>query len=141
MTVGVLFALSAAASWAASSVVARLGLRHMGSISGTFFSLVASTAFLLVIAIVLEGDGILAVPLAVLPWFALVGGLNFVLGRLFNYTSLRYIGVARATTVFSLSHFFATLLAVVFFGEQVTPPLLLGTATIILGVALLTSER
>src|SRR3972149_8936859 len=141
MTVGVLLAPPPAAPWAASPVVARLGLRHMGSTSGTFFSLVASTAFLLVIAIVLEGDSILAVPLAVLPWLALVGGPNFLLGRLFNYTSLRYIGVARATTVFSLSPFFATLLAVGFFGAQVAPPLLLRPATIILGVALLTSER
>ncbi len=138
---GVLFALSAAASWAGSSIVARLGLQHMGSINGTFFSLVASTVFLLLIAIVLDSRGLFAVPLVALPWLALVGGLNFVLGRLFNYSSLRYIGVARATTVFGLAPFFSTLLAILFFKEQVTLPLLLGTATIIGGVALLASDR
>jgi drug/metabolite transporter (DMT)-like permease len=138
---GVVFALSAAASWAGSSIVARLGLQHMGSINGTFFSLVASTVFLLLIALVLDGGGLFGVSLAALPWLGLVGLLNFVLGRLFNYSSLRYIGVARATTVFSLAPFFSTLLAVLFFNEVVTPPLLLGTATIIAGVALLASDR
>ena len=113
----------------------------MGSINGTFFSLIASTMSLLGIAIVVEGYGLLRVPLNVLPWLALVGVLNFVLGRLFNYSSLRYIGVARATTVFSLSPFFATVLAVIIFGELVTLPLVLGTATIILGVAVLASDR
>jgi|FLYL01.1.fsa_nt_gi DME family drug/metabolite transporter len=138
---GVLFALGAAVAWAVSSLVARLGLRAMGSINGTFFSMVSSFFLLLGIAAALDGRALIALPLSALPWLALTGAFNFVLGRLFNYMSLGYIGVARATTLFSASPLFASLLAVVFFQERVTPLLLLGTATIIVGVALVASER
>lgn len=138
---GVLFALAAATAWAAGAVVARLGLQHVGSLSATFLSLVSSLFVLLAIALVVDGKAVVGVPLAALPWIAFTGLLSFVLGRLFNYMSLSYIGVARATPLFGLAPFFATGLAVLLFQERVTPLLLLGTGSIMAGVTLIATGR
>ena len=74
-------------------------------------------------------------------WFALSGLFNFALGRFFNAVSIQMAGVARATPLFSTAPLFATILAVIFLGESVTPWLIVGTVTIVCGIALITSEQ
>ena len=138
---GILFAFIAAASWAVAAIVARLGLQSVGVINGTFFSLVSSFIVLTIVAIVMDVNAIFAWPLIAIPWFALNGGLNFVLGRLFNYSSLSYIGVARATPILAIAPLVSSGLAIALFGEKVTPLLLLGTLLIMIGLVVIATDK
>ncbi|MBI2856663.1 MAG: EamA family transporter, partial [Chloroflexi bacterium] len=74
-------------------------------------------------------------------WFALSGLFNFALGRLLNAVSINLAGVARAAPLFSTAPVFATILGVTFLGESVTPWLVLGTLSVVAGIALITSEQ
>jgi drug/metabolite transporter, DME family len=54
--------------------------------------------------------------------------------------SIEVVGASTAAAVGSLSPLISTLLAIVFLGERVTAPILLGTIVIVLGTALLSSS-
>lgn len=74
-------------------------------------------------------------------WFGLIGVINYVLGRQFNYTSIKYIGVTRATPLFAAAPFFAITLAVTLTGERINPAIVIGTLAVIAGLFLvITSE-
>ena len=93
------------------------------------------------LALVFNRDAFPALTVVAFLWFALSGLFNFALGRFFNTVSIQLAGVARATPLFSTAPLFATILAILFLGESVTPWLLLGTVTIVGGIVLITSEQ
>ena len=93
------------------------------------------------LALVFNRDAFPTLTVVAFLWFALSGLFNFALGRLFNTFSIQLAGVARATPLFSTAPLFATILAILFLGESVTPWLLLGTVTIVGGIVLITSEQ
>lgn len=95
----------------------------------------------MVLAVVFNLDDITTLAAFAFFWFALSGLLNFALGRYLNTVSIQLVGVTRSTPLFSTAPLFATILAVVFLGESITPWLLLGTATIVGGIILITSEE
>ena len=74
-------------------------------------------------------------------WFLLAGSINFPLGRLLNYTGVSLAGVSKATPIVGASPMFATIMAVTLGGESVNLPILLGTACIVGGIALILSQR
>lgn len=55
-------------------------------------------------------------------WFALAGVFAVVLGRRFLYTSIRRLGVTRASAVKRLNPFFSVFLAFLLAGEAITAP-------------------
>jgi drug/metabolite transporter (DMT)-like permease len=95
----------------------------------------------MILAVVFNLDEITTLVAIAFFWFALSGLLNFALGRFLNSVSIQQVGVARATPLFSTAPLFATILAIIFLGETITPWLLLGTATIVGGIILITSEQ
>jgi drug/metabolite transporter (DMT)-like permease len=74
-------------------------------------------------------------------WFALGGLFNFAFGRLLNTVSIQLVGVTRATPLFNTAALFATILAIVFLDETITPWLIVGTISIVSGIMLITSEQ
>lgn len=74
-------------------------------------------------------------------WFGLLGIINYVMGRQFNYISIRRIGVTRASPLFSSSPLFAMILAVSFLGESVNPAIVVGTLTIVGGLYLVVTSQ
>ena len=80
-------------------------------------------------------------PIIAIVWFALGGLFNFALGRFLNTSSIQMIGLAKATPLFSTAPLFATLMAIIVLGENITPWLILGTVTIVIGIILITSEE
>ena len=137
---GILFALIAATAWAISAIVARIGLQHVGAINATFFSLISSFIVLTIVSIAIDARAIFAFPIIAIPWFIANGTLNFVFGRLFNYSSISYLGVARATPIMAIAPLISTGLAIVLFDEKITPLLLLGTASIIVGIITIATD-
>jgi len=137
---GILLSALAAASWGLGAIFVRLGMVNVRPTTGTLVSLVASLAFLVPIALISEraklGSALMAIPAATLTWMALSGVLNFGLGRLTNYNSVRLAGVAKTSPILAISPLFSVLLAVLFLGEGVTPLLLLGSVSIVAGTLL-----
>ena len=138
---GVLFGLLAATCWGFSAILVRLGLQYIRPTTGTWVSVIPGSIFVMALAVVFNWDDITSLAAIAFVWFALAGLFNFALGRFLNAVSIQRAGVARATPLFSTAPLFATILAIIFLGESVTPWLLLGTVTIVSGIALITSEQ
>ena len=138
---GVVLGLSAALGFGASSVFARLGLQHMRSSTVTLLSLVVGTTITMSIAFALHSGEIFALSGFAFLWFLLSGAITFPLGRYLNYTSMSLVGVSRATPIVGASPMFAIIMAVTITGETVNLPILLGTVSIIGGLALILSQR
>ncbi len=138
---GIVFSLLAASGFAATAVFARTALQRMSTPYGTLLSLFVSTVAAMIIAAVLHPDELLGIGVVALGWLFLVGFLNFPLGRMFNYTSVRMVGVSKASTVVATSPLFATILAVIILGETVSPITLLGTVAVIGGLALTLNQK
>ena len=139
--IGITLALLAAVGWAGSSIFARLGLQHVRNTTGTMVSMVTGLAVVAAVALPFYGGRILLLPLVAFAWFALLGVLNFVLGRFFSYTAIHLAGVARASPVVSTSPLWAMIIAVIFLNETLTILTLIGAVAIVGGLALIMSER
>lgn len=138
---GVALGLSAALGFGASAVIVRLGLEHMRATSGVLVSLAVSTVVTMAIALSLDAPDVLALSPTALLLLFIAGLLTFPIGRLLNYAGIRLAGVSRAAPIVGTAPLFATGLAVAFGGESVSGPMLLGTASIIAGLALVVSQQ
>jgi drug/metabolite transporter (DMT)-like permease len=129
-----LIALAAAISYATSGIAAKRGLRYSTPITVTLVS-VAVHAAALWTALLLAG-GIPEVSWWVLFLFALTGTLQPII-RLFTYAGIHYVGASRGTTLRSSHPLFSTTLAIIFLGEQVSFPIVVGTILIVAGIGLI----
>ena len=131
----ILIALCAAFCWGSSAILVRTGLRYVSSTAtGTLISLTSGMIFSWALVLLFERDAMLHVPLESVTLFALVGILNFPMGRFFNYMSMSRLGVSRSTPILASAPFFAMLIAVLFTGESVGPATLLGAGLILAGL-------
>ena len=133
-TVAILFALGAATSWGVSSTCVRLGIRYMPTTLGTLISLIVGLGLTAALVLAFQLDKALSISAAGAASFALVGVLNFVLGRYMNFLSIEHLGVARSVPVTSAAPLFGTLLAVLFTGERPDLATLIGGALVLAGV-------
>ena len=138
---GFLLSIVAAASWGAAAIFTRLGLQHFSPVVGTFVSMTATLAIIALITALAFRDALLAVSLNAVAWFALIGVLNFPLGRFLNFSSVQQIGVARSSPVLAVGPFFAIVMAVLFLGESLTAPIVLGAALILGGILLVVTSK
>lgn len=139
-TIGVIFALLASTSWALGAVVARVGMRQVGSSIGTLISLVAGFVVISSIALIIDFDAIFTVSSSTLRWLALLGCIQFPVGRFLHYSGIRLAGVGPASTVGGAVPLFAVVIAIIFLGEQLTYSIAMGTVTVALGLALVMSR-
>ena len=137
LVLGILLALTAGLGYGTSAVLARLGLVRIKPSTGTLISLVSSLTLVGTAAMMTDFDTIVSLPLKAFLWFGMIGVINYVLGRQFNFSAVRYIGAARATPIFSSSPLFAVVIAVLFVGESVNPYIVLGTLSIVSGLYLI----
>jgi drug/metabolite transporter (DMT)-like permease len=133
-----LIALGAALSYAISGIAARRGMRYSTPITVTLVS-VAVHAATLWAAVLLTG-GVPSVSWWVLFLFALTGTLQPII-RLFTYAGIFYVGASRGTTLRSAHPLFSTGLAILFLGEQVSFPVVVGTLLIVAGITLISWQR
>lgn len=138
---GAFLALLAGTNWGLNTVLARVGLPSLGPMAGTLISLLSSLALAVVVTLAWQAQELMAVSKAALFWFALVGLMNYVLGRFFLYQGIERIGASRSSPIVGSSPLFAMVLAVIFLGESPTPAIIAGALTVVAGLYLITSEE
>ncbi len=138
---GILFAMAAALFWGTAHVLARIGLQQIKPLTGTFISLLSSLVLVGSLALIINFDAIASLSLTALLWFGLIGVINYAMGRQFRFLSFKYIGVSRASPIFSSAPLFAMLVAVTFTGEQVNLLIVSGTFCIVAGLILLVTSK
>ena len=131
----IVVALAAAFFWGCSAVLVRTGLRYISSTAtGTLISLAAGLLFMAVLVAIFQLEEALSLSLEAVLLLAVVGFLNFPMGRFFNYMSMSRLGVGRSTPILASSPFFAMLIAVLFTGETIDVATLVGTGLILGGL-------
>ncbi len=127
-------ALLAAASWGFSAILVRLGLRDMTTSMGTLISLLAGLVLTGLMVLATQREALMALSMTTVALFALIGILNFPMGRFFNYLSMSRLGVARSTPLLASAPLFAVILAVFVTGEDLRLATAVGIALIFVGL-------
>ena len=130
----ILLALAAAMSWGVSAVLVRKGLRDMSTQTGTLISLAAGLIFTAVLVAIFQFHQLVTVSLTTIALFAVIGILNFPMGRFFNYLAMGRLGVGRSTPILASAPLFAVLIAVVFTHESVHLGTVAGIGLILSGL-------
>ncbi len=138
---GVLLAIAAAFFWGTSAIFSRLGLQNIKASTGTLISMLSSVLVVGLLTLTLNFDATIHISPAALLWFSLIGIVNYVLGRQFNFRSIAYIGATRATTLFAATPFFAIILAVTLIGESINLTGIIGLLVVIAGLYLVISSQ
>ena len=142
MILGIILSISAACCWSIGATLARLGLRSgMRTSTATFVSTLGSLPLLAILAISVNFHDLASLSLKAILWFFMVGIINYVMARQFNYISIKHIGVTKATPLFASSPVFATVLAVVFLGESINALIIIGTLSILSGIYLVVTSQ
>ena len=138
---GVLLAITAGFCWGTAAIFTRLGLQRIKPSVGVLISIIASLLLIGLASLIVDFQAMISVSVTALLWFGLIGFLNYVLGRQFNYLSIKYVGVTRATPIFASSPLFAMTFAVLFTGESINVPIVIGTLSIVAGLYLLITSK
>ena len=138
---GILLALSAAVGFGSAAVFTRLGMQYMRSTTATLASLIVGTAVTVALALILHWREVFDLRGIAFAWLILAGLLNFPLGRLLNFVGISLAGVSRTSPIIGASPLLAMVLAVIILGEPINLPIVLGTVSIISGLALILSQQ
>ena len=132
----VVLALAAAAGLGAAMVTTRLGLRYAAPLAGAAIGVPSTTLMFWCLApFLLDTDGF---TLAAAGIYALVGLFFPAAATLLGYSGNQRMGPTITSSVSCTTPMFALSGAILFLGEALTAGNVLGTATIVLGMLVLT---
>ena len=142
--IGYLLTLDALFTWAAASLVYKWGLRKTTEKANLFFRLTCVSIGTFIFTL-LFGNLFIMTELSVIErWdyiFAcIISGLSVTLGDLSYYMALKRIDASRAYPLVQLSLVFVYPFAFVFFGEIITPEILIGASLILSSVFILSTK-
>lgn len=133
-----LIALGAALAFGIAHILVRTGLNYGSSVTAITVNIVSMTgAAWLILAP--WGSWQLVTPGSV-GWFMVAGAIAPLITQFLFYASILRVGVARAAPLRNTTPLFASVLAVIFLGEQWSLALAGGTVMIIAGATLLGSR-
>jgi uncharacterized membrane protein len=138
MTVVAALALGAAFLSAAATIFIRQGLRRSDPYTGIWINLMVGTVALW--AAVLVTGGVVHVSAQSALLFVLAGLIGTVGGRLLRFLAIEKVGASVSSAVLNLQPLISTGLAILFLGEHVTMPIVLGTVVIVAGTVLLSAS-
>lgn len=127
-------ALMAATSWGFSAVLVRKGLRDLSTQTGTLISLTAGLIVTAVLVVIFQFRELTSVTPMTVAAFAVIGILNFPMGRFFNYLAMGRLGVGRSTPLLASAPLFAVLLAIVVTHETIHLGTVAGIGLIVAGL-------
>lgn len=130
-----MFALLAALSFGAFSVIARKAMNYGTAFAGALVTVLLSIPIMILLSLIFSSWEKLTLEAAL--WFALAGALTPGIGRTLVYLSIRFIGVGRAMPLMTLTPFVAMAVAVVWLGERPGVSVLAATLCVVAGCALL----
>jgi DME family drug/metabolite transporter len=130
-------ALASALISAGATILIRRGLRHDGPYTAFWINLAVGTACVWAAVVVTGGLGD---PSARgVAFFAAAGLIGTVGGRLLRFIGIEMVGASISAALMNLSPLVSSALAILFLGERVTLPILVGTLVIVGGTTLLSS--
>ncbi|MFC4247951.1 EamA family transporter [Natribaculum luteum] len=134
----ILLALGTAFAFATSSVLVRFGVERSEPIAALFVTVTVNVVVLWAVSLVLYD-----VTIDIWAWryFILAGMFAPVLGRLCNYVGLRRVGVNLTVPISNSNPLVSVVLAVLLFGETLSPRGQAGAFAAIAGGILLTSAN
>ena len=132
--------LVAGLGFASASIFARVGMQGIRPLSTTLISTVASLLPSAALALAFALSGIRALPPITYLWLLVLGGVNFLGGRTQSYLSIDILGASRASVILGTSTVFSAFFAITLAGERPHLVILLGTAGVVLGLIMATSE-
>ena len=128
-----LLAVGASFCTALSSVMATKGMRDTDADTA---NLVLTGSQTLVLTLLLV-RGLPVLDLMGLFWFALAGICASFIGRLFTLRSYKEIGVSTSSAIVGTSPLVVTILAILFLGEPLVLPVILGALLVVGGIVLI----
>jgi drug/metabolite transporter (DMT)-like permease len=131
----VVLSLASAALFGAMTVGLRLGLRGLADAGGAALATVISATCVALVAAAVRHDVHHAWP------FLLAGLLAPGGSQIFFTLAVREIGASRTSVAVGAAPLVAVVIAIIFLGEPVRAPLLLGALAIVSGGILLAAER
>lgn len=131
-------ALGSALCSAGATILIRQGLRGGNTYGGFWINLVVGTVTFWGAVLVVGPMG--PVSTRGIALFALTGLIGTIGGRFLRFMSIPRVGASVAAAVMSLYPFVSAALAILLLGERVTPPVVGGTAVIVLGTILLSAS-
>ncbi len=138
---GEIFALLSSVFWGLNGIFVRKALQDVNPLSGTLFILTVNTLWLVFLVI---ADGTLSKNLTIsfenVLFLALAGLIQQFMGRTMTYFSVHYIGSSRAYTGTSTRIFFSAILGMIILGEKPTFLVAFGSALMIFGLYVFTTE-
>lgn len=130
-----MLALGAALLSAASTIFIRQGLRGSDPYTGFWINLIVGTLTFWIVVMVTQPGVHLSTRSVLL--FVSAGLIGTVGGRLLRFLSIEKVGASVSAAVLNLQPLISTALAILLLGEQVTPPILVGTIVIVGGTLIL----
>ncbi len=138
---GIVLAIVAAFFWGTTAIFSRLGLQNIKATTGVLISMLSSILVVGLLALTMNFDDVVHISPTALLWFGLIGIISYVMGRQFNFLSITYIGLTKATPIFASAPLFAIILAVTLIGESVSPTSIIGTLVVIAGLYLVITNQ
>ncbi|MGD8820078.1 MAG: DMT family transporter [Anaerolineae bacterium] len=137
---GVLWAIVAGVGFGVFQAFNRRAGRSIDSYLSTFLLLLCSSITLVIVSVLTEDLG----PLSEAPWtaylnFGLAGFVHFLLGWTFLTLSQKRVGAARTGALIGTTPLFAFAVGLVFFGETLSLPVIIGVVLVMGGVYLVSN--
>lgn len=144
-TLGQLYALASALSFAFASIGISVNQRRGYPNDGAFLSVVITVLFAFGLFVIFE-RGVLPStddPLFMegILWFAMAGLFAMVFGRTLVFRSIKLLGVTRGTTVKKFNPFFSVFFAFLFLSELFSAWEMVGMGALAAALALLVSDK
>ena len=137
---GVLWAIVAGLGFGVFQSFNRRAGRSIDSYLSTFMLLVVSSIVLVVVSLLTEDlSPLREAPLMAYVNFGVAGFVHFFLGWTFLTLSQKRVGAARTGALIGTTPLFAFAVGLVFFGEVLSPPVLIGVILVIAGVYLVSN--
>ncbi len=124
----------AAFGFGSASVFARSALQGITLLPAIWLSLVVSFLLSGALALAFAFEDLDKLSLAAFGWVIALALIQNFGGRSQNYMAINIIGASRASLFFATQAPFSALLALVFLGESVTVPVVLGTVAVVAGL-------
>ncbi|NJE61025.1 DMT family transporter [Thermococcus sp. 21S7] len=132
---GVLAALGSAVSWAASTILIKVGMREKSPVAANIFRLYAVAVMFAVVFWINGTFSQIAQLSPTLLAVAFVSGLfGFVIGDYFYLNALKMMGVSRTVPITSTYPLWAILWAFLFLGRRISPQVIIGAVLVVTAI-------
>ncbi|NJE46535.1 DMT family transporter [Thermococcus sp. GR7] len=135
LILGVLAAITSAFSWAASTILIKVGMRNKSPVAVNIFRLYAVSIMFAVIFLINGTFSQIAVLPPELLLVAFVSAqFGFVVGDYFYFNALKLMGVSRTVPITSTYPLWTILWASLFLGRKISPQVIVGAILVVVAI-------